>query len=254
LPACGLVSRCLTQEHEVVKPSPKKSRWIALVLLVSCKDARSENAEAGEASPPAAPVSSEPVSSEIDRPLDRGGLPEGWREPHDAAEHEALLRTQKATKALVTALMQRLTSVLGEAGGMIAAVRVCASEAQDLTAGVAEAQGMALGRSSTRLRNPENRPPQWVAQWLADHEGQAADTVEPMLGIAVRDGKRVARYVGPIGVQPLCLSCHGPPETIPAEVKAILAQQYPRDKATGYAVGDLRGAVWAELELEAETR
>jgi hypothetical protein len=233
----------------MVKPSSKMSRWIALVLLVSCKDARSENAEAGETSPPAAPA-----NSEADRPLGRGGLPEGWREPHDAAEHEALLRTQKATKALVTTLMQRLRSVLGEAGGMIAAVRVCASEAQDLTAGVAEAQEMALGRSSTRLRNPENRPPQWVAQWLADHEGQAADTVEPMLGIAVRDGKRVARYVGPIGVQPLCLSCHGPSETIPAEVKTILAQHYPRDKATGYAVGDLRGAVWAELELEAGTR
>ena len=46
-----------------------------------------------------------------------------------------------------------------------------------------------------------------------------------------------------------CLACHGAPEQIPAEVAAILAERYPDDQATGYAVGDLRGALWAEVRL-----
>jgi len=43
-----------------------------------------------------------------------------------------------------------------------------------------------------------------------------------------------------------CLTCHGPTESIPEDVRAALRERYPDDKATGYAVGDLRGALWAE--------
>jgi hypothetical protein len=35
---------------------------------------------------------------------------------------------------------------------------------------------------------------------------------------------------------------------IPASVKAVLARRYPNDQATGYNVGDLRGAVSVQLD------
>jgi hypothetical protein len=54
----------------------------------------------------------------------------------------------------------------------------------------------------------------------------------------------------PIRVQAMCLSCHGDPAGIPAEVKEILASRYPKDLATGYKAGDLRGAVSVRIPLD----
>jgi hypothetical protein len=39
-----------------------------------------------------------------------------------------------------------------------------------------------------------------------------------------------------------CLVCHGEAEAQPAALREALASAYPHDRATGYAVGDLRGA------------
>ena len=50
-------------------------------------------------------------------------------------------------------------------------------------------------------------------------------------------------YLKPILVQAPCLSCHGPFEQIGPDVKQILQTKYPDDKATGYQLDDLRGAV-----------
>ena len=215
---------------------------VLVALSSSCKDARSEDR----------PSDAPPPASTAERTLD--APPAAWRAPLDTVETEAVLRLEQGSKALVTTLMQRLMSAMGEAGGMIEAVRVCADEAQELTAKVAAEQGMTLGRSSTRLRNPANSPPDWVDAWLTEHEGERAETVDVMQGIVEQGGKRYARRVAPIEVQPLCVNCHGPGPGIPAEVRAVLSQRYPEDQATGYAVGDLRGAVWAELELPTRAR
>ncbi len=42
---------------------------------------------------------------------------------------------------------------------------------------------------------------------------------------------------------PACLKCHGlPGKDIDANTLALLQKKYPEDKATGYKLGDLRGA------------
>jgi hypothetical protein len=56
-------------------------------------------------------------------------------------------------------------------------------------------------------------------------------------------GGQYYRFMKPIAVQPQCLLCHGPLETIPGEIGAVLKKQYPFDEAIGYTVGELRGAV-----------
>jgi hypothetical protein len=45
----------------------------------------------------------------------------------------------------------------------------------------------------------------------------------------------------------MCLSCHGDLNTISPEVKEVLKKEYPQDRATGYKINDLRGAVVAEF-------
>jgi hypothetical protein len=43
------------------------------------------------------------------------------------------------------------------------------------------------------------------------------------------------------GVEPLCLVCHG--KGLSDEVKATLEEYYPDDLATGYSLGQVRGAI-----------
>ena len=66
-------------------------------------------------------------------------------------------------------------------------------------------------------------------------------------------GQENLRYMKPLVVQPVCIACHGPKENIPAEVKAILEQRYPSDRATGFLVGDVRGAISVKITLKIET-
>ena len=42
-----------------------------------------------------------------------------------------------------------------------------------------------------------------------------------------------------------CLACHG--SEVSPEVREAIAARYPGDRATGFAVGDLRGALWVEV-------
>ena len=53
--------------------------------------------------------------------------------------------------------------------------------------------------------------------------------------------------VEPLPTQALCVTCHGPAQGIPADVKQKLGERYPKDQATGFAEGDLRGVAWVEL-------
>ena len=62
---------------------------------------------------------------------------------------------------------------------------------------------------------------------------------------------RYFRYMKALPVQPLCLTCHGAAENIPENVEARLAIEYPHDRATGYALGQVRGAVTIKQPLAA---
>jgi len=176
---------------------------------------------------------------------DEGPAPVG-REPRTDAERAAVANAREAAQHLGRTLKTRLLAAMAE-GGPGAAVRVCADEAQGLTARAAEEQGARVGRSSTKLRNPENRGPEWVTAWLETHGERTAQGVTPMSGIAGEPP--VARFVGPIGLEAPCVTCHGDPDGISEDVRALLRERYPDDEATGYAAGDLRGAIWAEVPL-----
>jgi hypothetical protein len=162
------------------------------------------------------------------------------------AADEAMLREAKgAAKQLGSTLKERLVTTVKDEGPA-AAMEVCSSQAQDLTAKVAAEKGIQVGRASLRLRNPENAAPSWVREWLDVQGERKAEGLEPLARIDDTDAGRMARFLAPIPVEETCLLCHGAPETLAPEVREILAERYPDDAATGYAVGDLRGALWAE--------
>lgn len=97
--------------------------------------------------------------------------------------------------------------------------------------------------------NPTSRgtPNAWQSQVLASFatrmkQGEKVDTMEFAEVVTDSSGKYL-RYAKAIAIQPLCLTCHGTADTMPEEVKARLGTEYPLDQATGYSVGELRGAV-----------
>ncbi len=159
-------------------------------------------------------------------------------------DEAALLRADAAARLLAKTLKDRVVEELGR-GGAPAALAACNTDAAALTAGVTAESGVRVGRSSLRLRNPANASPDWVRAWLSAQGEVPAAAVAPYR--AVVDGK--ARIVRPIAVEAPCLLCHGPREGLAPAVLTELQLRYPDDRATGYGVGDLRGALWAEVPV-----
>lgn len=156
-----------------------------------------------------------------------------------------IARAQAAIAELRGRLKARLTDAMAK-GGAEAALRVCAEEAGPIREAVAKEMGVTVGRSSLRLRSAKDAAPAWVADWL---QRQGERPAEGVTGLAERAGSPpVAHVLEPIRIDPPCLVCHGPKDQLAPGVAAVLAERYPQDEATGYALGDLRGAFWAEVK------
>ncbi|NOT17843.1 MAG: DUF3365 domain-containing protein [Sulfuriferula sp.] len=155
------------------------------------------------------------------------------------------------SRAAGKALLMQLGGVLKKemsTDGPVAAVGVCKQAAPAIAADVSKQTGMQVSRVGTRVRNTElGTPDAWNNQALAQFadrlaKGESAESMEFAQIVTEPTGKYL-RYAKAITLQPMCLTCHGPAAYIPDGVKAKLAADYPNDKATGYNVGDLRGAV-----------
>lgn len=168
-------------------------------------------------------------------------------------EQRAVALANQLLDKLTVDLRTRLTEAMNQ-GGPAAAIEVCATEAQRITASVPEIAGAdveaEVGRSSLKLRNSANRGPDWVRRWLDTQGERPAEGVTGPAAVVTLGGKPIARVLRPIAVQGMCLTCHGPAEAIPPEVQKVLKARYPEDKATGYGVGALRGAAWAEVRID----
>ncbi len=127
----------------------------------------------------------------------------------------------------------------GLAEGPAEAVAACRLEAPRIARRLASDE-VRLGRTSHRLRNPANVAPDWVAPILASYLEPGAQPAPR--AVSLPDGR--AGYVEPIRLQPLCLTCHG--SELAPEVAARIEALYPEDRATGFAVGELRGVFWVE--------
>ena len=87
--------------------------------------------------------------------------------------------------------------------------------------------------------------------YFAGRYARAREHLDESVQIA-REGcldEWVARVLQPIVIAEPCLACHGAAETIAPAVTEVLAARYPNDRATGYALGDMRGAAWAEVAV-----
>ena len=141
-----------------------------------------------------------------------------------------------------------------QTSGVLQAVSVCSDTAQVLTNNFGVQKGIFIRRVSFKNRNENNSPDDFEKQVLNKfellHQNKEL-TSETEHAEIVQEGEfKYLRYLKPILVQAECLNCHGSETDIMPEVKQLIAQEYSNDKAVGYLVGDLRGAVSLKKVIE----
>ncbi len=218
---------------------------LSLLLALACATPDDAAPDAGPAAVPAPAAAPTPVAP----PPAAATVADLGTAPTTPAEQAAVAAARAAAKAMGGALKGELKAAIAE-GGPGNGIAVCNERAPQVAAQVAADSGVTIGRSSLRLRNPENAGPPWVQAWLQATGERKAEGLAPQAGIVEVDGARVAHLVVPMQVEALCVACHGPADGLAADVATALAERYPKDAATGYAVGDLRGVLWVEAPVE----
>ena len=124
------------------------------------------------------------------------------------------------------------------------AIPVCKDMAPKMAGKILQETGWKVKRVSLKPRNEARAiPDDWEKAALEDFDKRAAAGEPPA---QLEKGETVGneyRYVKALPVQPLCLNCHGPVDQLSPAVKSVLGEHYPNDRATGYSVGQIRGAI-----------
>jgi hypothetical protein len=153
----------------------------------------------------------------------------------------------KVTGAFLQELSDAMTREMSK-GGPVETINVCAELAPEIANRLSRENGWRVTRVGTRVRNPLlGMPDAWEQNVLGEFAARAAKG-ESLAGmsfgeVVTEPGGQYFRFMKAIPVQPKCLLCHGPAETIPETLQTILKKHYPFDAAVGYKAGDLRGAV-----------
>jgi hypothetical protein len=158
---------------------------------------------------------------------------------------------QVAIKALADSMKKALMAAMQD-GGPVEAVSVCKLIAPTLAAEISKQHGLDIRRTSLKVRNPDNEADAWETDVLQRFETRLAsgEAIQKLsFSEKVEDDKAPAqwRMMKAIPTDKVCLSCHG--SKIAAPVQAVLDQHYPNDMATGFKLGDIRGAFTVKREV-----
>lgn len=144
---------------------------------------------------------------------------------------------QKYSQALKQELLAKVSGEIKK-NGVIKAVEFCHENALSITR-QAQGEGLILGRTSDKLRNPQNAAAEWMKSYLQQAALTTAASPFADQVVVLKTGK--SYYLSALYVGTPCLNCHGSPQ---GELKQKLQELYPKDMATGYKLGDFRGFVW----------
>jgi hypothetical protein len=176
------------------------------------------------------------------------GMAAAQSAPPSTIDASLVQSTRGIASELLGQLGQKLKSAMST-DGPVAAVSVCKESAPAIARQLSIANDAKVTRVGTRVRNQNmGIPNAWQKEALTQFEarlaqGEKAADIEYWQVADNGHGKSELRYAKAIAVQPQCLSCHGSAQDIAAPLAEKLRIEYPNDQATGYSVGQLRGAV-----------
>lgn len=148
----------------------------------------------------------------------------------------------KIAKTTFKTLAKNVKMAMAE-GGVQHAVEFCNVKAMPLTDSVSLAQKVQIKRLTDKTRNSKNSLGEADKEIWSEfmNQKETADTILPVTLLS-ENGNDVITYVPILLNKPLCLNCHGVVGTNISETDyELIHNLYPEDKATGYALGDLRG-------------
>ncbi|MEI8168596.1 MAG: DUF3365 domain-containing protein [Rhodoferax sp.] len=153
---------------------------------------------------------------------------------------------RKVASQVPPKLLQVLNEEIAK-GGPAAAMNVCRDKAPQMAKAASEQTGWAIKRVSLLNRNPKAVPDAWERAALEEFDRRAAAGESPATleksDTVTTAGKTEVRYMKALPVQQVCLACHGKADQLMPEVSTQLHTLYPDDKAVGYALGQIRGAM-----------
>lgn len=210
---------------------------IAGLALAACDREPAES----KTSPKPGPETAAQAQPDEGKPEPDEPTGDGWSSVAEGELSEAqkaqLGDARAAQQDLGKTLIGALTKSIGERG-FAESVEFCRGAAPDVTNTIAEKHGVRIGRTSHRLRNPENTAPSWASTAVREETDEQVFFTGPSGELGV---------LSPISTADLCVNCHGPEGKLAKGVSDALAKDYPEDQATGFESGDLRGWFWVEV-------
>lgn len=126
-------------------------------------------------------------------------------------------------------------------GGVQQAIEVCSVKAPEIAKNLSMSSQWQVKRVSLKARNQHNASPDTWERSVLEEFNQRQQSGESAKAITKAEiVKNEFRFMKAQGTEPLCLACHG--SELSAKTKAALKTYYPKDKATGYSLGQVRGA------------
>ncbi|SFV69958.1 Cytochrome c family protein [hydrothermal vent metagenome] len=153
-----------------------------------------------------------------------------------ALKKEAITLVKKFGGQLKPQLKKALKSK-----GPMYAVKVCAKKAPEIAKKInANNSDWNIKRVSLKNRNPNAKPDSWEEKVLKMFNDRHAkgESAKKMAYSEVVNGK--FRFMKAQGTEKVCLTCHS--KNVAQPIKDAIHKYYPNDKATGYSLGDIRGA------------
>jgi hypothetical protein len=200
----------------------------AVCLAPSCEDGRS----------PAAPMLLAAAVS-------------GTSEAKPSLEERALAKGRQAATRTFGLLSSNLQHAI-KTSGVTNALPYCSALADPLTQQVARELNADIRRVTHRPRNPKGAASAEELELIRRYQAALTkDTNAVAPTLVTNTAGRIVFYSPIVITNALCLQCHGAPETeVRPETLAAIAKLYPRDQATGFKLGDLRGLWRVEFSRE----
>ncbi|HIM73037.1 MAG TPA: DUF3365 domain-containing protein [Alphaproteobacteria bacterium] len=157
---------------------------------------------------------------------------------------DRIVTSRAAVKSLAKNIKGYLKAALDASISVEEKLFMCKAGASEATSQEVDERQFSVGRTSLRVRNPENTPDEWEHAILEKFQARkdAGEKISNLEHAEMVDanGHTRFRYMKAIPVGQVCVMCHG--KALDLEVIAALDKIYPNDQARGFEIGEIRGA------------
>ena len=160
------------------------------------------------------------------------------------SELTSVIQTGKESSKILLKTLGKNMKQHMKHGGPMEALDFCSNQAFDITEQVNTKlpKGVSVKRISSKFRSPTNRPTKNELAILDSFQKMQELNVVLPKHLVEKVDSHTYKYYKPLVIKKqVCLKCHGNIENMP--LKKEIESRYPQDKAMGYKMNDLRGAV-----------